>query len=90
MTVFHPALRASARVTWKIVTFPVIAGLLLMKPVVEMVCGFALMGGLVAAVAFEISAAGPRFPFLLIAGMALGFGAFAVLYQFVLAILIRD
>jgi hypothetical protein len=43
-----------------------------------------------AAVAFELSAVGPRFPFLQIAGMALGFGLFAALYHLALMVLVRD
>ena len=68
----------------------IIAGLLLLKPVVDAVCAFVLVFGLVAAVAFELSAVGPRFPFLHIAGMALGFGLFAALYHLVLMVLVRD
>ena len=49
-----------------------------------------LVFGLVAAVAFELSAVGPRFPFLQIAGMALGFGLFAALYHLALMVLVRD
>ncbi|MCC7253223.1 hypothetical protein [Hyphomicrobium sp.] len=90
MASVYPALSASARLTWKVVSFPVIASLLLLKPIVDFLCGFLLIGGLVAAIAFELSAVGPRFPFLLIAGMALGFGLFAMLYQLVLMVLVRD
>ncbi len=81
MAQIHPALGASARMTWKVVSFPLIAGLLLLKPVVDALCVFVLVFGLVAAVAFDLSAVGPRFPFLQIAGMALGFGLFAALYR---------
>lgn len=90
MAHIHSALGASARMTWKVVSFPLIAGLLLMKPVVDVICGFVLVFGLVAAVAFEVSAVGPRFPFLLVAGMALGFGLFAGLYHLALMLFVRD
>ena len=90
MAQIHPALGATARMTWKAVSFPLIAGLLLLKPIVDAICGFALVLGLVAAIAFEISAAGPRFPFLQIAGMALAFGLFAALYHLVLMGLVKD
>ena len=90
MAQIHPALGASARITWKVVSFPLIAGLLLLKPAVDALCAFVLVFGLVAAVAFELSAVGPRFPFLQIAGMALGFGVFAALYHLVLMVLVRD
>ena len=44
MAQIHPALSASARVTWKVVSFPVTAGLLLLKPVVDLICGLMLIG----------------------------------------------
>ncbi len=78
MAQIHPALGASARMTWKVVSFPLIAGLLLLKPIVDALC------------AFELSAVGPRFPFLQIAGMALGFGLFAAAYHLALMVLVRD
>ena len=90
MAQIHPALSASARMTWKVVSLPLIAGLLLLKPIVDAVCGFVLALGLVAAVAFELSAVGPHFPFLQVAGLALAFGLFAVLYQLALMVLVRD
>lgn len=90
MEQIHPALGASARMTWKVVSFPLIAGLLLMKPIVDAICGFVLVFGLVAAIAFELSVVGPRFPFLQVAGMALGFGLFAALCQLWLMILVSD
>jgi len=90
MAQIHPALSASARMTWKVVSFPLIAGLLLLKPIVDAVCGFMLIFGLLAAIAFEMSAVGPRFPFLQVAGIALAFGLFAALYQLLLMVLVRD
>jgi len=63
---------------------------LLLKPVVDFICGFMLIGGLFAAIAFELSAVGARFPFLQVAGLALAFGLFAALYQCALMLLVRD
>lgn len=90
MAQIHPALSAPARMTWKVVSFPLIAGLLLLKPIVDAICGFMLIFGLLAAIAFEMSAVGPRFPFLQVAGLALAFGLFAALYQLLLMVLVRD
>ena len=90
MARIHPALGASARMTWKVMSFPLISGLLLLKPIVDAVCACVLFFGLVAAIAFELSAVGPRFPFLQVAGMAIGFGLFAALYHLALLALIRD
>ncbi|MGH8261826.1 MAG: hypothetical protein ACREUG_19275 [Steroidobacteraceae bacterium] len=66
--------------TWKVVSLTLIAGLLL-RPIVDAICGFVLVFGLVTAVAFELSAVGPRFPFLQVACMALEFGLFAAVYH---------
>src|SRR5690606_19467328 len=51
MAQIRPTLGASARMTWKVVSFPLIAGLLLLKPIVDTVCGFVLIFDLVAAIA---------------------------------------
>ena len=65
MAQIHPALGASARMTWKVVSFPLIAGLLLLKPqTLYTSCGFRS-----GAVAFELSA-GSAVSLLQIAGMA--------------------
>lgn len=90
MAQIHPALNTSVRWTWKVVSFPLIAALLLMKPLMDFICSVMLVGGLLAAIAFEISAVGPRFPFLQMAGLALAFGLFAALYELVLMLLTED
>lgn len=90
MVQIQPALGASVRVTWRVISFPVIASMLLLRTIVDAVCAFVLVFGLVAAIAFELSAVGPRFPFLQVAGMAMGFGLFAALYHLVLMALVRD
>lgn len=64
--------------------------MLLLEPIVNVVFGFLMFGGILASIAFEISAVGPRFPFLVMLGISLGFGVVLVLYHFVLALLVRD
>lgn len=86
----HPVLAASVRALWKAVCFPIAAALLLLEPVVGFVCGVMMFGGILAAVAFEISAAGPSFPFLLVFGMSLAFGVFYLLHQFLLSLFVAD
>ena len=104
MAQIHPALGASARMTWKVVSFPLIAGLLLLKPVVDAVCAFVLVFGLptmkdigltplVTALVVIVLARALRYnrrgDFILV-GLALGFGLFAALYHLVLMVLVRD
>jgi len=70
--------------------FPIIGVLLLLEPVVAFVCGVMMFGGVLATVLFEVSATGPRFPFLLVLALSLSFGVFHLLYQFLIAFLVRD
>ena len=86
----HLPLNALARGLLAVVRLPVVALLLLLEPIVNVVCGVMAVLGLLAAVAFELSAVGPRFPFLQVAGSSLGFGAFLVLYHSALALLVRE
>jgi hypothetical protein len=86
----HPVLDASACVLRKAALFPIVAVLLLLEPAVGFVCGVMMFGGVFAAVVFEMSAAGPRFPFLPVLGLSLGFGVFYLLYHFLIALLVRD
>jgi hypothetical protein len=86
----HPLLTTSVRVLWKVLLFPIAATLLLLEPVVGFACGVMMFGGIFAAVAFEVSAVGPRFPFLFMLGLSLSFGIFFLLYQFLIVFLVRD
>lgn len=86
----RPLLSAFARVLGKMLLFPILTTLLLLEPVVRFICCFMMFGGIFAAIVFEVSAAGPRFPFLAILSMSLAFGAFLLLYQALVALLLRD
>jgi hypothetical protein len=79
----HPVLSTPARV-------PVAVALFVLAPVVSFVCAVMMFGGIFAAIVFEVSAVGPRFPFLVVLGLSLGFGALFMLYQCLLALLVRD
>jgi hypothetical protein len=85
----HPALNALARML-TIVRFPLVALLLLLEPLVNVVCGAVAVLGVLVAVVFEISAVGPRFPFLLVTAIALASGVLLLLYHSAMALLIRD
>jgi len=88
-TYSHPAPNALARVL-TIVRLPIVALLLLLEPVVNVVCAAVAVLGILVAVAFELSAVGPRFPFLQVGGISLAFGALLVLYHSALALLVRE
>jgi hypothetical protein len=49
-----------------------------------------MFGGIFAAIVFEVSAVGPRFPFLFMLGLSLSFGVIYMLYQFLLTFVVRD
>jgi hypothetical protein len=85
----HPLLNALARVL-TIVRLPIVAVLLLLEPVVNVVCGAAAVLGVLAAVVFELSAAGPRFPFLQVTAIAFACGVLLILYHSAIALLVRD
>jgi hypothetical protein len=78
---------ATGRLFWNPIRLPVLGALVLIEPAVRIVCGCALILGIVASVVFELSAVGPRFPFLVMLGASLGFGAFLVLYEGLIALL---
>lgn len=78
---------ATARLFWNALRVPVLGALVLIEPIVRVVCSVALILGIVASVVFELSAVGPRFPFLVMLGASLGFGALLVLYEGLIALL---
>jgi hypothetical protein len=78
---------ATGRLFWNAIRVPVLGALVLIEPVVRIVCSFALILGIIASIVFELSAVGPRFPFLLMFGASLGIGAFLVLYEGLIALL---
>lgn len=80
---------ATGRLFWNAIRVPVLGVLVLIGPVVRVVCSSALVLGVIASVVFEVSAVGPRFPFLVMLGASLGFGALLVLYESLIALLSR-
>lgn len=78
----------SARICWNAVRLPVLGVLSLFEPAVRIVCSVALVLGVCASVVFELSAVGPRFPFLMVLAISLGFGVVAVLYQGLIALFV--
>ena len=69
---------------------PVLALLLLLEPLVNVICGVMAVLGVLVAVTFELSAVGPRFPFLQVAAIGLMFGVLLILYHSAIALLVRD
>lgn len=68
---------------------PILALLMLLEPIVRWICSTALVLGVLVCVIFELSAVGPRFPFLAGLGISLGFGALLVAYYGLIAVLTR-
>jgi hypothetical protein len=85
----RPAPRKAARCLWSAVRLPLVAALTLLEPAVRYLCSIAMVLGVFASVMFEISAAGPRFPFLGMLGLSLGFGVVLFLYYGLMALLSR-
>lgn len=80
--------RNTGRVLVGVVRAPLVIVLALLEPVVRAICGFALVIGVLVAIVFELSAVGPRFPFLWMIGMSLAFGLVLVLYEGLLGLLL--
>lgn len=79
----------AARLCWNAVRLPLLAVLVLIEPAVRIVCSVALLLGVVASIAFEFSAVGPRFPFLGMLSVSLGFGLVLFAYYGLLALVSR-
>ena len=80
---------SAARSIWKVVRLPLVGMLMLLEPAVRYICSLAMVLGIIASVAFEISAAGPRFPFFGMLALSLGFGVALFLYYGLIALLSR-
>jgi len=86
----HPILIAVFRILGKTLLLPILAALVMLEPIVSFLCCFMLFSGMFAAIVFEVSAVGPRFPFLVFFGISLAFGVFLLLYHALIALLLRD
>lgn len=80
---------AAARFMWRAGRRPLLAVLTLIEPVIRAVFSIAMMLGIVAATVFEYSAVGPRFPFLGVFAMSLGFGLALVAYYGLMSLVSR-
>lgn len=86
----HPLLGTTARMLGKLLLLPILTTLILLLPIVSFICCFLMFGGMFAAIAFEVSAVGPKFPFLVVFGMSLAFGLFLLLYHALIWMLLRN
>jgi len=86
----RPLLAGTVRILWNAMRLPIAAALLTLEPVVGFVCGAGLVLGILASVLFEMSAVGPRFPFLKVLGISLSFGVILFLYYGLLSLFVED
>jgi hypothetical protein len=75
---------------WNGVRLPIAAVLLALEPIVGFICGAGLVLGVLASILFEISAVGPRFPFVKALCISLSFGVILFLYYAALSLLVED
>jgi hypothetical protein len=61
-----------------------------LEPVVGFICGLGLVLGVLASVLFEVSAVGPRFPFVKALWISLSFGVILFLYYGLVSIFVKD
>ncbi len=89
VTISNGVAGRSLRWLWNIVRAPVLGVLVLCEPIVRWLCATIMVLGVLASVLFEISAAGPRFPFLGMMSASLGFGVVLVLYYGLMSLLMK-
>jgi hypothetical protein len=86
----RPALASAGRVLWNTVRLSIAAVLLLLEPAVAFICGAGLVLGVLACILFEISAVGPRFPFVKALCISLSFGVILFLFYGALSLFVED
>jgi hypothetical protein len=75
---------------WNAVRLPIAAVLLALEPLVGFIGGAGLVLGVLASILFEISAVGPRFPFVKALCISLSFGVILFLYYAALSLFVED
>ena len=75
---------------WNVIRLPIAVVLVQLEPVVGFICGLGLVLGVLASFLFEISAVGPRFPFLKVLGISWSFGVVLFLYHSLLSLFVED
>lgn len=79
----------AGKVIWNAARLPLLGVLALLEPVVRFVCSLVMVLGVITSIVFEVSAAGPRFPFLWMLALSIGFGVVLFLYYGLIALLSR-
>jgi hypothetical protein len=83
-------LAGAGRVLWNVIRLPIAIVLIQLEPIVGIICGLGLVLGVLTSILFEISAVGPRFPFLKVLGISLSFGLIFFLYCGLLSLFVED
>jgi hypothetical protein len=83
-------LAGAGGVLWNVIRLPIAVVLIQLEPVVGFICGVGLVLGVLVSILFEISAVGPRFPFLTVLGISLSFGVILFLYYGLLSLFVED
>ena len=86
----RPVVVLSTRFLAKALLAPVAACILVLAPIVYLVCSVMMAGGVLAGVLFEISSAGPRFPFLQVLVISSLCGVLMALYYALVAWILKD
>jgi hypothetical protein len=85
----HSSVAGGGRLVLDAVRLPFVGLLVLLEPIVRFLCSLVMVLGVITAVVFEISAVGPRFPFLWVLALSLAFGVVLFLYYGLIALLSR-
>lgn len=84
---YESAAENAGRLMLNSARLPLLAALLLCKPIVRFGCGTAMILGIFVCVLFEVSAVAPQFPFLAMFALSISFGVALVLYEGLIALL---
>jgi hypothetical protein len=85
----RPIALGGLQILWELARVPILVVLLLLAPVVEVLCGGALLLGILVSIVYEISGAGGTYPFWHMILLSLGFGAFIILHYAAISFLLH-
>jgi hypothetical protein len=81
--------RKFARISWQGIRLPLLAGLMILEPVVRFVLAAVALLGILVSLFFEFSGAAPRFPFWVVFGLSLSCDALVIVLSAVMRRLAR-
>ena len=79
----------SLRFAWRLIRLPISTFLVIIQPVIVLVFGGLALLGVLMSLFFKLSGAAPRFPFLIMLAISVGFGLALIGYEALIRYLSR-